>query len=289
MPPKAPPPRPPPPNAPPSGKPQINAAPAEPLTMQLPSSMKRLPARLMISAVEGWGKTTLAAMSPDPVFLLTGGETGLITLAQANRVPDVPFFNTSTFEESLAVVQQLLDSDHDRKTLTIDATGGLERQVNEYVVNRYFDGDWGEKGFAGYGRGHEVSVTQWLEFQEKLDELRQKRNMLIILLSHSKIKTYKNPIGEDFDRFISDLNEKNIGSAAYKWCDDVLFGQFLTVVDKDSPKSKKGKGIGGAKRVLYCERRDAFDAKNRRGMPPALSMPEDHNQVWSAIGEYYKC
>ena len=101
----------------------------------------------------------------------------------------------------------------------------------------------------------------------------------VVLLSHSLERRYQNPMGGDFDRFVSDCHEKTWG-ATKRWADAVLFGNFFTVLDEASGRAK---GVGGTDRDLYGERRDAFDAKNRYGMPDQLTMPNDPGACWGVI------
>ena len=61
---------------------------------------------------------------------------------------------------------------------------------------------------------------------------------------------------------------------------------FRTVTAKN--RDGKVKGIGGTDRVLYAERRDAFDAKNRYGMPPEVDVPDDPAQIWTTIWDQIK-
>ena len=105
----------------------------------------------------------------------------------------------------------------------------------------------------------------------------------ILILSHVRIRPFKNPLGPDYDRYEADCHQKT-WSVTHKWCDAVLFGNFFTVVDtgKDAG-AKKGKGIGGTQRVLYTQRRDGFDAKNRFGMPECIDIPANPAQVWTTI------
>ena len=64
----------------------------------------------------------------------------------------------------------------------------------------------------------------------------------------------------------------------------MLFGKFVTITEK----SKTGviKGIGGTDRILYTERRDAFDAKNRYGMPAEIDIPNDPAKTWETIWKH---
>ncbi|HUW30151.1 MAG TPA: hypothetical protein VM223_00910, partial [Planctomycetota bacterium] len=47
------------------------------------------PPRIVLNAVEGWGKTSTAAFSPKPAILMAAGETGYQTLLGAGLVPEV--------------------------------------------------------------------------------------------------------------------------------------------------------------------------------------------------------
>ena len=48
-------------------------------------------------------------------------------------------------------------------------------------------------------------------------------------------------------------------------------------------RSKSNAVVDPRDRVLYCERRDAFDAKNRYGMREHLDIPADPAQIWPTI------
>ena len=85
----------------------------------------------------------------------------------------------------------------------------------------------------------------------------------------------------NFDRYVCDVHPKT-WAATCKWADAVLFGNFLTVVDK-AAHTGKGKGVGGTDRVIYTARRDAFDAKNRFGMPAELWLSDDPTESWGIL------
>ena len=51
-----------------------------------------LPSRVVLHGVEGIGKTSFGAYAPDPIFLMAKGETGLETLIDSGRLPQVPHF-----------------------------------------------------------------------------------------------------------------------------------------------------------------------------------------------------
>jgi len=239
------------------------------------------PPRILLNAVEGWGKTTMGAYAPEPAFLMAQGETGYETLLGSNLVPSVGAARIDGWGDLLNVVPTLTSY----KTVVLDALGGFERLCHEFICARDFENDWGERGFTAYQKGYDVAITEWLKLLAGLDKLRD-TGVVIVILSHCRIKTFKNPLGADYDRYVSDVHDKT-WAVTGKWSDAILFGNFFSAVETERSKKpealKKGKGIGGAERVIYTERRDAFDAKNRYGMTETIDIPNDSTAVWSTI------
>jgi len=236
------------------------------------------PPRIVLNGVEGWGKTSTSAFAPNPAILMAAGETGYETLLGAGLVPQVDAARVESWQQLLDTLDALAEN-CPYQVLAFDALGGFERLCHEHVCRRDFNGDWGEKGFSSYQKGYDVAVTDWLTFLSKLDRIRE-RGVTMLLLGHVQIRPFKNPLGEDYDRYVADVHHKTWG-VTHKWADAILFGQFRTVLDDMG--GARPKGIGGTDRVLYCQRRDAFDAKNRYGMPDELEVPNDPKLVWPTI------
>lgn len=235
---------------------------------------------IVLIGTEGSGKTTAGAYAPDPVFLMARNETGLLTLREHGRVPDVPHFaERQSWSETLSAVDFLATNGASYKTIVLDAMGGFERLCHEHVCVKEFGGDWGEKGFMSYHKGYDMSITPWLDLLTRLDKLRR-QGKTVLLICHSKIQQFKNPIGPDFDRYTSDCHAKTWG-VTHRWADAVLFLNFLTIVQEE--KDRRKRGIGGTDRILYTQHNDAWDAKNRFGMEPELIMPAEPAEMWAAI------
>jgi hypothetical protein len=242
-----------------------------------------LPNRYILHAIEGWGKTSFGAQCPKPIFLQTGGETGLETLIDAGRLPEIPHAPAAqNWDEVLAVVEFLRTEDHGFKTLVIDTINGAEALMHRHVCDRDYKGEWNEHGFLSYNKGYEVSLKDWIGFLNALDGLRAERKMTIFALCHTKVKPFKNPEGPDFDRYQPDMHEKTWG-LSHKWSDCVLFGNFEITVQTDKPEAKRGKGTGGNFRMLYTERHAAYDAKNRLGLPSEIEMGNSPQEAWAAF------
>ena len=235
--------------------------------------------RIVLNAVEGFGKTSAIAYAPNPVLIQTKGETGYQTLYAHDRVPQIDTAIVPTWADLLAVVDQAVGAGYG--VLGIDALGGAESLCHEFVCDRDYKGNMGKGGFTSFQEGPGVAVTDWLKLLAVLDLVRESGTH-IVLLSHAKIAPFRNPMGADYDKYVADCHAKT-WSVTHKWADAVLFGRFTTVVDVERPNAKKGKGVGGSTREMYAEHRDAFDTKNRFGMDESFEIPNDPTAIWPTI------
>lgn len=236
-----------------------------------------LPSRIIFHGVEGIGKTSLFANAPSPLFLMTGGETGLLTLIDNGLISETDHFDpVATWQDLCAAINWLIVEPRGNKTLIIDTMNGAEWLCFDHTTKMRCDGD--RDKFLAYGRGVEQSLPFWQDFLALLDRLREVRRMMIVLLCHTKIKTFKNPEGDDYDRYMPDMHEKTWGLAA-KWADVVLFGNHETFAKKTQGASK-AKGFSGGRRLLYTTRSAAYDAKNRLGLPKEIDMGATGFEAW---------
>ncbi len=239
--------------------------------------------QIVLHAVEGWGKTTTGVYAPNAAIVMARGETGYLTLFNAGRAPEIPKTVIESWPAAIGLLDMLLvKCPYDY--LVIDALSGCERLCHEYTCEREFKGDWGEHGFAGYQRGAEVAIAHWLQMMNRLERLHVEQNVGIILLSHTRVRGYRNPMGADFDKYTPDCHEKTWATVNRWAADAVLFGTFQTVTEEDR-QSHRMKGTGGTVRAIYTEHTDAYVAKNRYGMEPVLLMPTDYAQNWQTIAD----
>ena len=236
-----------------------------------------LPSRVVLHGVEGIGKTSFAARTPKPLFLMARGETGLETLIDAKQLGDVPHLpEIMDWADVLAALDFVLNEKHDFKTLALDTLNGFERLCHEHVCKTQYGNKWGKDGFGSYAQGYETSLAEWRMFLGKLDEIRAVRKMSIVCLAHTKVTPYKNPEGADYDRFSPDLHHKT-WSLTHKWADIVMFANYYTVVDDSGTRPK---GAGGRERTMYTCRTAAYDAKNRHGLPEEIDMGTNGEAAW---------
>jgi len=223
------------------------------------------PPRLVIIGEEGVGKSTLTSQMPAPI--LVTAEDGLVGPTFTNT----PNYTPGSWKECLDFIDTLTTSEHTFKTLAIDTIDWLEPLMVDYVCKRDKKKDIED---YGYGKGYTIAALEWRGFLAKLDMLRNTKKMMIVLNSHCQIKSFANPIGDNYDRYEM-RTSKQVSALSREWADAVMFARFATYVEKDD--NGKAKGVGGSERVIQTQECAAWTAKNRYSMPPQIELS------WQAI------
>lgn len=259
----------------------LSARPPIPISRAGPN----LPSRIIYHGVEGIGKSSWAAQSPKPIFIMTRGETGLATLIDNGQIGETDHFAViSNWMDMLGCIDYLAINDTGHKTLCLDTLNGAERLCFEHVCKEQFSGSM--DNFLAYGKGPEIAQAEWIKLLSALDFVREERRMMVIALCHTKVKTFKNPEGNDYDRYTPDMHDK-IWGLSHKWADVVLFGNYETFADKKKNENK-AKAVSAGRRLFFTQRRAAFDAKNRLGLPAEIEMGESHQAAWQAFASAAK-
>lgn len=241
--------------------------------------------RIMYYAVPGFGKTTFACSSPSPVVLSARDERGVQRLIDAGSVQPLPVIDINDWPTLLAALDSLATTKHDRKTIVLDSLGAFERLCHEHVIEKSFAGKAGDDGFMAFNKGVKVALGEWVKVLARLDTL-HRMGFTIVLLGHAVVENFKNPNGNNFDRYSCRLDPLAWG-AITAWTDCVWFGNYLTITKEyGSGKGAKSKGIGGTDRVVYTHRRDTHDAKPGYTMPEEIHIGDDPSKVWGEITQY---
>ena len=218
------------------------------------------PLYVILYGVEGVGKSTFAAGAPAPIFLSTEGGTGHLDVA---RFPEV-----TTFADAMDAIRFLAHDAHDFRTLVIDTIDHLEPLVHAHVLTGTKWKSLAEYG-GGYGKGNEAALDVWRIFLKAVSDLRRSRKMHVVFLGHSTIRTFKNPMGGDFDRYVAKMNERAAGlvkeSVGY-----VLFARYESFAKTDD--DKRTRGFSDGTRILHTQWSASFDAKNRGDLPAELPL-----------------
>jgi hypothetical protein len=228
------------------------------------------PIRALIYGVEGVGKSSFAGAAPAPIFL--GVEDGTAQL-DVVRFPE-----PQSWTDAMEAIAELTVGEHAYETLVIDTLDWLEPLCWAHVCHGKKD----KAGKAitsiedfGYGKGYTAALDTWRQLTAALQALVARRRMNVVLIAHSWIKSFKNPAGDDFDRYELKLHPK-AGGLMREWCDAVLFAQHETLTYEQDGRVR---GISSGARVIYTERCAAWDGKNRYDLPNRLPLD------WAAFAE----
>ena len=218
------------------------------------------PYRLLVHGTDGVGKSTFAANAPTPIFLGAEDGTGHLDVAR--------FPAPERWQDVLDAVRTLTTESHDYKTLAIDSLDWVEPHIWQHVCDAAGVNSIEEVG-GGYGKGYTVALDLWRSFLASLERLQATKGMHVVLIAHSLIKLFKNPEGDDFERYVLKLNDKAAGLCR-EWAKGVYFANYETFAVKE--KSKRVKGVSTGARIMHTQRTAAFDAKDRYSLPEQLPL-----------------
>lgn len=228
----------------------------------------KAPIRCLLYGVEKIGKSTFASEAPSPVFLCSEDGTNELDVA---RLPQ-----PETWLDVLDSIRELTTEAHDFQTLAVDTLDWLEPILWRFICDR--DGKSDIEDY-GYGKGYTAALAEWRVLLAALDRLREKRGMHIVLLAHSWIRPFKNPTGDDYDRYELKVHLK-AGGLVKEWAEAVLFAQHETFVVKRK-ETDRARAVDNGARVIHTQRRAAWDAGNRYGLPEKL--PLSWSDFWEAV------
>ena len=218
------------------------------------------PVSILLYGPGGVGKSSFGSQAPNPIFL--GPENGTDEL-------DVARFNDITSYDKIdSALDELLKENHDFKTLVVDSVDWIEPLIYRKVAQKYRV-DTIDKAAGGFGKGYTDAFNIWTGFVEKIEQIRIKKNMNIILIGHSEVVTFNDPqTNAPYDRYQLKLHKK---TSAYlrEYVSAVLFANYDTMVKEEGRNTK---AFGSELRFIHSERRPGWDAKNRYGLPFRLDL-----------------
>ncbi len=226
------------------------------------------PPRVLIYGTEGIGKSTFGAEAPRSVFIPT--EDGL------DGIDCARFPLAASYDEVLVALTELRTQPHDFETVVLDSLDWFERMVWDRVC-----ADSGAKNIekvdGGYARGYVHALTYWRQVVDLLDQLRNERNLVVVLIAHAKVERFEDPESSPYDRYTPRLN-KHAAALIAEWCDAVLFAtRKIRTHTEDAGFNRKrtvahALGKDGGERVLRCVGGPSCVAKNRYGITEELPL-----------------
>lgn len=240
------------------------------------------PPRCLFYGPEGIGKSSLAA-DAGAIFLNVEDGLGELDVARYPFRPDDDNGDVArTLAEVYDAIDDLAESDHNYPAVAIDTLDALEQRLLWPHVCKAAEMSSIEE--FGYGKGYTAALGEWSILLSRLDRLRT-RGMCVILLGHSVVKTFKNPEGEDYDRYQLKLHDKAAGLIK-EWCEVVGFCRFEEGAQKlkgDKSVAKRARGWDSGRRLMHLARTAAWDAKSRLNLPTEIILDREH--PWAPFRE----
>jgi hypothetical protein len=245
------------------------------------SSLRRIkaiyPPIMVAYGVHGVGKTTFGIEWPDPVFIQcedgTPGGPNEPVIIGSNKV--------KTFKDILNAIGELVNEDHDYKTLVIDSLDAMEPLVWAHVAE---ENKWDSVESPGYGKGYVFVDVAWRDFLDGCRTL-TRSGVAVVLIAHSDNVKFNDPIVGEYSRYVIKLHKR--GSALVQEAADIVgfFNYRTTLKTEDKGFKKITRGVGGGDRQMHFEERPSFLAKNRYQMPESVEYRA--GKGYEAIAKYF--
>jgi len=236
---------------------------------------------MLLYGPAGVGKTSFAAQFPNPYFIYEEGDTGVNQLSAWGIVkqPVITPFQVDSWEETISALNRVALGHVNCNTLVVESLLGLVNFCFAQHCRDNFDNDFTEKGFYSYGKGPDSAARHlWPRFMGLLSKIHQ-RGINVIITGHSDVKTFNNPVGADYDRFIVNCDKK-IWAQTFRACHAVLFYHHTVEVTAKQTALKGKAKQSSESRSIGCSPSASYDAKNQYGLPDLIEAGDDHETAF---------
>lgn len=242
--------------------------------------------RFVIYGPEGVGKTSLAADADSVSIDIEQSSKFLSTRRYPFHPGEPDEYQPRTYEEVCSAVDDIAENpDPSIASVTIDTGDALEALIHGHLCKKNSVSSI-EKVGGGFNKGYRAAVEVLREFQSKLDRLCA-IGIHVILICHSQTTTFKDPEGEDYNRYTLKVHSSDKVSFAgqlKEWADVVGFLHFEGG-SKKADEDKRAIGWTTNRRLLELQRSAAWDAKWRLLTPMPETIEIGVERPWAQIAE----
>lgn len=239
------------------------------------------PMAMVLHGVPGSGKTGFAGHAPDPLFIRSKEDTGPEDLMMGRQIPKSKVETVENWKELLEICWDIALSESSKyKTIILDDVTSFEQYAQRAYCEKYYKGDWDhpKQGFNAYQQGPKATARNYIpELLQVLNKSRE-NGVSSILITHSVVKTFKNPEGEDYDRWQPSL-DKETWEQIKRWAQYIFFINFYVPTEKQGMRNKP-RDTDMAMRFLYTAWRPAFEAKSRFPLPDSIDLGDAAKEGW---------
>jgi hypothetical protein len=239
---------------------------------------------------EGMGKTSLGLQFPGPVRCLSIFENGYQYLEDVGAVPgDSVDISVTTFKQLIEAIQKTTTG-----TLLFDGLKGIQKLIFDYVLDKYYEGDF--QKFNAWSEGPNKYAPVVL--QNLLDLCTQKNaeGIHTIFLGHMSTASVPNTLGADYLSHVI-LMHKECREVIRSWAGFVFMLNMSIQINIKTEVAKdktviEGKAEDQDSRWIYTTTSPAHEAKNRWNLPPKIAMGKSpkvaFENLWKFVPDSYK-
>lgn len=227
---------------------------------------QKIPPLICIYGEEGIGKSTFACKAPTPL---------VFDIEDSTKNIDVARLGSEKFTTAMSIyerIQWLRENEHPYKTLVIDSVDWMEALIFKDVAEGAKKTNIAD---IPYGTGYKDASNRFRFILDALRKLRDEKNVAVILVGHSQIKRFDDPINESYDRHQLKLHDSN-SALIMEWAEVVLFATKEVFIESKEKRFNKtiNKGKPG-EHILLTTSSPAYRAKNRFNLPEQLPLSWD--------------
>ena len=226
----------------------------------------------------GMGKTTLAAMFPNPVFIRT--EDGTASLAGNDNVSLFPLA-TST-QDVLDAIEALATQKHDHKTLVIDSITQLVTLIEAEIWANDPKAKSINQAGGGYGAGYSAAAEKHRQIRDWAGSLAYEKGLNIVFIGHADTEMLDLPDMDAFARYTVRMHRKSLPH----YTDNVdLVGLIRLKTFVRGGDGDKKRAISTGEREIICHPQASSVTKNRFNVSEPLAFTFDRNPFADFVAE----
>lgn len=222
----------------------------------------------------GVGKTTLAAMMPDPVIIRT--EDGTASLVGADHVALFPVAQTS--QDVLDAIEALATQEHSYQTLVLDSITQLATMIEHEIVAADPKAKAINQAGGGYGAGYSAASERHRLVREWAGALAYDRGMNIVFVGHADTETMDLPDMDAYARYTVRLHKKSMPH----YVDNVDLVGFLRLKTLTRGDGDKKRAISDGTREIVCHPQASNVSKNRFGISEPITFDLSNGNPFAA-------
>jgi len=242
------------------------------ITLKSLQSPTKRPAIITLVGEGGMGKTSLAAMFPNPVFIRT--EDGTKSIEGMDHVALFPVVKESS--EIFEAFESLRTEEHNFKTLVIDSITQLDVLLQREIIASDPKAKSINQALGGYGAGYSALSAAHERIRRYAGFLNEEKGMNVVFIAHADSETVEPPDAEPYIRYTMRLHKKSVGH----YSDNVDLVGFLKLktYTTGGEGEKKRAGTTG-ERYLSCVPTPSHISKNRYGITDPIKFTLGENPL----------